>query len=100
MTVRGLVPRGKFRALLARVDMIAPLEVMVVIIRNVLEDTGSPPYQRWLLLAALLASLPAVAWPQTQLATDRDDHRVRKPHGRGGPERPETPAPGHNTPRS
>ncbi len=49
--------------------MIAPLEVMVVIIRNVLEDTGSPPYQRWLLLAALLASLPVVAWPQTQLAT-------------------------------
>lgn len=55
--------------MLAKVDTIAPLEVMVVTNRNVLEDADSSPYRRWLLLAALLASLPAVAWPQTQLAT-------------------------------
>jgi hypothetical protein len=53
----------------AKVDMVAPVEVVAIMIRNAVADTDCPPYRPWVLLASLLALFSTISWSQTQLAT-------------------------------
>ena len=70
MGVRALIEScTEFRALPAKVDMVAPVEVVAIMIRNAVADTDCPPYRPWVLLASLLALFSTISWSQTQLAT-------------------------------
>jgi hypothetical protein len=49
--------------------MVASMELVAVRIRNVLAGTKRPLYRPFMLFAISLASVSAIAWSQTQLAT-------------------------------
>jgi hypothetical protein len=49
--------------------MVAPVEVVAIMIRNAVADTDCPPYRPWVLFASLLALFSTISWSQTQLAT-------------------------------
>src|SRR5262245_20263465 len=50
-------------------EMVASVEFLAAGIRNGLAGTKSPLYRACMLLAISLASVSAIAWSQTQLAT-------------------------------